>query len=277
MGIWSGPPVTGTCSVTHLVFPGQGHYPAESACLEHRLAQLGYPVQGIDPNLDPMGVVSLHRYQRRAGLTVTSIAWPAALARLGIWAGPPRAVLVGGDTVRSLARGQVALTFDDGPSVYTDDVLDVLARYDVPATFFPVGSAIGADTRVLRRAVREGHSVQNHTWDHAALTRLSDSSVYSQLDRTSDFVQSTTGIRPSCYRPPFGVTSARVRSVARAWWLYPEILWTADTSDYQRPSPSTIVARSLATADGRGLIILFHDGGGNRSNTVAALPASSPA
>jgi peptidoglycan/xylan/chitin deacetylase (PgdA/CDA1 family) len=217
-------------------------------------------------------VATLHRYQRRAGLTVTDIAWPATLVHLRIWAGPPRAVLVGGDTVRSLAPLQVALTFDDGPSIYTDDVLDVLARYDVPATFFPVGSAVGANARVLRRAVRQGNSVQNHTWDHAALTKLSDSSVYNELERTSDVVQSATGVRPSCYRPPYGATSARVRAVARAARLYPEMFWTEDTSDYRGPPPSTIIGRALASADGRGLIILFHDGGGNRSNTVAALP-----
>jgi peptidoglycan/xylan/chitin deacetylase (PgdA/CDA1 family) len=272
MDVWSGNAVWGRCRVTHAVHPGRGSRSAETRCVERRLAQLGYPVTGIDRNLDPVSVASLRRYQRRLGLPVSGVAWPATLRRLRIWSGPPPAVLVGGDSVVAVGRRQVALTFDDGPSAYTVGVLDALARYGVQATFFPVGYAVAPRVPLLRRAVREGHSVQNHSWDHPSLPTLDSGSLYRQFDRTSDVVEAATGIRPTCYRPPYGSTSSRVRSVARSAGLYPEILWNVNPSDYLRPSPSTLVARSLASADGRGLIIGLHDGGGIRSSTVAALP-----
>jgi peptidoglycan/xylan/chitin deacetylase (PgdA/CDA1 family) len=150
-------------------------------------------------------------------------------------------------------------------------VLDILAQTRVRATFFVVGDRVGSGTSILRRARNEGHSVQNHSWSHANLTQLSDSGIHAQLTSTSNAIQSAIGARPRCYRPPYGATNPRVQPVAGSAGVYPEVLWNADTSDYQRPPPSTIVQRALANADGRGLIILLHDGGGPRGNTVAAL------
>ncbi len=170
-------------------------------------------------------------------------------------------------------RFTVALTFDDGPSVWTGAVLDVLDRKGVPGTFFVVGRYVtGSAADAVARASADGHSVQNHSWSHPVLTTLSSSAVAGELDRTSDVVEAVTGIRPRCLRPPYGATSDRVRSVAASVGLG-EVLWNVDPSDYLNPSPATIAARVITRADGRPLVVGLHDGGGSRANTVAALPA----
>jgi len=168
-------------------------------------------------------------------------------------------------------RGQVALTFDDGPSAYTQAVLDVLADKGVHATFFVIGDYVNASTAPLLEAMSAaGHSVQNHTRSHPHLAPLSDVQIVEQLATTSDRVEQATGVRPSCFRPPYGSTGPRVRSVAASRGLS-EVLWSTDTSDFERPGAEVIVARALADADGRPLTILMHDGGGTRNQTIAAL------
>ena len=104
-------------------------------------------------------------------------------------------------------RGQVALTFDDGPSAYTQAVLDVLADKGVHATFFVIGDYVNASTAPLLEAMSAaGHSVQNHTRSHPHLAPLSDVQIVEQLATTSDRVEQATGVRPSCFRPPYGST-----------------------------------------------------------------------
>ena len=117
-----------------------------------------------------------------------------------------------------------------------------------------------------------GHSVQNHSRSHPHLASLPDGQIAEQLSSTSDRVEQATGIRPSCFRPPYGSTSPHVRSVAANLGLS-EVMWSTDTSDFERPGATVITARALADADGRPLNILMHDGGGSRSQTVAALGA----
>jgi peptidoglycan/xylan/chitin deacetylase (PgdA/CDA1 family) len=150
--------------------------------------------------------------------------------------------------------------------------LDVLDRYHVLATFFVVGVHVPGGADVVARAFEAGHSVQNHTWSHPSLTRLSLSAVADQLTRTSAAITAITGTAPSCYRPPGGSTSHRVRAVGSSLGLA-EVRWNVDPADYRRPSPAAIAQRVLAAADGRPLVVLLHDGGGDRRNTVAALPA----
>lgn len=104
------------------------------------------------------------------------------------------------------------------------------------------------------------------------LSSLSNGAIASELTRTADAVQAVTGERPTCFRPPYMASNARVRSVAATVGMGLEVLWNVETTDYQRPSPTTIVHRAVSQADGRGLILLMHDGGGSRTNTVAALP-----
>jgi len=165
---------------------------------------------------------------------------------------------------------QVALTFDDGPSaVYTPQILDILKRYDVPATFFVIGRQAAESPALLRRMAAEGHSVQNHTWSHAWLTRYSDASIIDQLTRASLVVEEQTGETPHCYRPPFGAVNDRVRALAGSLGLT-TIMWDVDPWDWKHPG-SSVVASHVLRHTGGGDIVLFHDTAG--WSTLGALPA----
>lgn len=165
---------------------------------------------------------------------------------------------------------QVALTFDDGPSAaYTPQILDILQRYGVPATFFVVGQQAAQNPGLIRRMAAEGHSVQNHTWSHAWLTRYSDAAIADQLLRASRVIEELAGEAPHCYRPPFMAVSNRVRSVGAGLGLA-TIMWDVDPFDWKRPGSSAVTARVLG-ATGGGDIVLFHDTAG--WSTVGALPA----
>lgn len=167
--------------------------------------------------------------------------------------------------------GQVALTFDDGPDpTWTPQVLDVLDRYGVKATFFVLGSNAVRYPDLVREIVARGHSLGNHTWSHADLTRLSGGAVVDQLRSTNDVLTGIANYEPSCARPPYRATSATVQNIIASLGMRPA-LWNVDTNDYLRPGVGVIVRRALAVRpDG---VILMHDGGGDRSQTVAALPA----
>lgn len=167
---------------------------------------------------------------------------------------------------------EVALTFDDGPSAYTLPMLAALAREGVPATFFTVGTEAAANPGLLVAEADAGMSVEDHTWDHANLTTLPPAGIDSELTRSADAVQAAIGRRPSCFRPPGGNTDATVVAEGTKLGLS-QILWNVDPSDYLRPGTNVIASRVLSTATGKGLVIGMHDGGGDRSQTVAALPA----
>jgi peptidoglycan/xylan/chitin deacetylase (PgdA/CDA1 family) len=167
---------------------------------------------------------------------------------------------------------QTALTFDDGPdATYTPQILAVLAAAGVPATFFTVGYEGAARPDLLRAEAAAGDSVEDHTWDHPDLTRLSSPEVASELSSTADVIQQATGVRPSCFRPPYEATNSTVVSIAAGLGLT-QTLWNVDPRDWSRPGVSSIVNNVLSNSNGRGVIILMHDGGGDRSQTVAALP-----
>jgi peptidoglycan/xylan/chitin deacetylase (PgdA/CDA1 family) len=166
----------------------------------------------------------------------------------------------------------VALTFDDGPhSKFTGEVLDVLARYDVRATFFCVGlNAVSMDRQVARMADL-GHCVSNHTWSHPYLPDLSATELREQVERTRDALYRIAGQKWPLMRPPYGSLTP---SVLANWVGYDEkiALWEATAEDWAMPGAEVIADRILA-ATKPGSIILLHDGGGDRSQTVAALPA----
>jgi peptidoglycan/xylan/chitin deacetylase (PgdA/CDA1 family) len=165
----------------------------------------------------------------------------------------------------------VLLTFDDGPDPkYTPQILDILETYGAKATFFEVGREISRHPELTLRIHQLGHSVQNHTWTHADLRKLSWTSFKDQIENTDEAIRAQTGYTPRCLRPPYGGVSTLVTK--RAASLSKElVLWSVDSRDWTRPGQAAIVQRVL-TGVHSGSVILFHDGGGNRSQTVAALP-----
>ena len=172
----------------------------------------------------------------------------------------PRA---GKGTKQRKYRGTVYLTFDDGPSIYTPAVLDILRRTNSTATFFQLGMRREQFPRAAARIRREGSNIGNHTYDHPNLTLLSPQGVRRQLQN---------GPRSRCARPPYGATSRTVRRAIRRLGAR-EVLWTADTLDWTQPGVARIVARATSAEVKAGSIILMHDGGGAREQTVAALPS----
>ncbi|HET9631880.1 MAG TPA: polysaccharide deacetylase family protein [Terrabacter sp.] len=167
--------------------------------------------------------------------------------------------------------GTVYLTFDDGPSyTYTPQILSVLRKYGVRAVFFEVGQNITWYPWITRNLRYYGNLIGNHTWSHPYLTSLSDYWVNWQLNR----MESALGYRPRCVRPPYGATSYRIQAIIAARGQR-HILWTVDPSDWARPGTWTIVDRVLHYVRD-GSRILLHDGGGDRSQTVAALDLLIP-
>ncbi|GAA5022569.1 hypothetical protein GCM10023258_13000 [Terrabacter aeriphilus] len=176
-----------------------------------------------------------------------------------------------GSTVAVAYAGTVYLTFDDGPhATWTPRMLAVLRKYGVHAVFFEVGENVSWYPSITRSLCSYGNLIGNHTWSHPDLTALSTTSVTSQLNR----MESALGYRPRCVRPPYGATNSRIATIIanRGQRL---ILWTVDPRDWSRPGTTTIVNRVLAAVRD-GSRILMHDGGGDRSQSVAALDLLIP-
>ncbi len=165
------------------------------------------------------------------------------------------------------------LTFDDGPHpTWTPAVLDVLERYRVTATFFVLGSNVSRYPRIIERIVEGGHEAENHTFDHIWLSKADREDIVAQVTSTDDALHAVAGasVDPiECLRPPYAATNERAVRVA-AELGKSMVLWSIDPQDWRRPGTEQIASHILANVR-PGAIILMHDGGGERSQTVAAL------
>ena len=166
----------------------------------------------------------------------------------------------------------MALTFDDGPSpTYTPQVLQILVADHVPASFEIVGENGAAYPQILRQEVTDGMVLVNHTWTHVDLTTLAASGWPGQVDQTDALLQGVTGHPARCLRPPYGFTDAAVVTQLGQRGLA-ELSWDVDPSDYLLPGAAVIAQRVLGALH-PGAIVILHDGGGDRSQTVGALPS----
>jgi peptidoglycan-N-acetylglucosamine deacetylase len=169
------------------------------------------------------------------------------------------------------SKRMVALTFDDGPSGRTPAILRVLAHHHAHATFFVVGRAMRGMEPVLRHIASSGSELADHTYSHANLLALSARGRTRQLRWTTQLVHNATGIQARFFRPPYGATGPAVNRLGRSLGLVP-VLWSVDSRDWQLPGTKAIVKRVLANVK-PGSIVLLHDGGGDRRETLRALPA----
>ena len=177
-----------------------------------------------------------------------------------------------GEPVYTLQDGPkvVALTIDDGPSrEYTPQILAILRRYGIIASFSMVGQSAAAFPEVAREVAAAGHMIVNHTWNHYNLGYLPAVAVQEEISRATDAIHTATGERPRMFRAPYGVWPRAVFSYCAQVGLTP-LAWSVDPRDWSRPGARTIV-REILSGTRAGSIILEHDGGGNRSQTVAAL------
>ncbi|MFI5009820.1 MAG: polysaccharide deacetylase family protein [Solirubrobacterales bacterium] len=174
--------------------------------------------------------------------------------------------------VQGGARGnEVALTFDDGPGPYTQQLVNTLNALHVQATFFAIGLEERYFSAGTLQELRSGDAVENHTETHPMMAQLSPHDQREQLQEQIYRIQLLGGPTPRLFRPPFGSFDATTfRELRRLHLLM--ILWSTDTGDYARPGVQAIEQRAIAGAH-PGAIILMHDAGGDRSETVAALPA----
>ncbi|WP_237307634.1 polysaccharide deacetylase family protein [Streptomyces alboflavus] len=169
----------------------------------------------------------------------------------------------------------MVLSFDDGPDPrYTTDILRVLRRHDARAMFFVCGEMAAAHPDLLRAMVDDGHVIGNHTWSHPLLPRLSRASIHRQMERTCDIVDATVGRPPEWFRAPYGAWNRAAFELGAELGMEP-LAWTVDTLDWRTPGTGTIVRRVLGGA-GPGVVVLSHDAGGDRSQSVQALRAYLP-
>ncbi|POX53115.1 oligosaccharide deacetylase [Streptomyces sp. Ru71] len=189
---------------------------------------------------------------------------------------PPRTPVRSEPLLSMPARGRTMyLTFDDGPDPrYTPDILDTLREYDVRATFFVCGEMASYNRDLLARMADEGHVVGNHTWTHPLLTQLDRAEIRDEMERTSDIIEDTYGERPRWFRAPYGAWNRAAFQLGAAMGMEP-LAWTVDTEDWTTPGTRAIV-RAVEDGAGPGVVVLSHDAGGDRSQSVRALRSYLP-
>lgn len=147
-----------------------------------------------------------------------------------------------------------AVTFDDGPSDYTDTIMGDFAAAGSHASFMVEGQHAVIYPQQIRDEIAQGHTVCNHTWDHPALTDLTSAQVRDQLTRTDDAVERICGVRPAHVRPPYGFFDDTVAQASP----HPLVLWDVDSLDWKEPGQSVVHDKILREAKA-GSIVLMHD------------------
>ena len=180
--------------------------------------------------------------------------------------------LLGATAVAGSGEKVLYLTFDDGPGDETVEILDLLRENDAKAVFFALGQELAHETDLGRRIVAEGHVLANHTWSHEDLTALDASGREEEVRQTGKLLEQL-GSDSRCVRPPYGATDEDVADDLDAWELT-QVLWSVDTEDWTGPGAATIATRLLEAESGD--VVLMHDGGSDRTQTVEALREALP-
>jgi peptidoglycan/xylan/chitin deacetylase (PgdA/CDA1 family) len=180
----------------------------------------------------------------------------------------PIAQQVAGNPLSRTGTGSIRLTFDDGPGAYTEQVLDVLKKYNVHATFYIIGRNVPGHASTLQRIHNEGHEIGNHSFTHSDLTRMPGAAIQQEIASTQAAIAQASGVTPTAFRPPYGAQNQTVRDIAASMGLSVN-LWSVDPEDWSQPGTNTITQRVLST-DGPGSVVLLHI---LHQQTVDALPA----
>ena len=194
-------------------------------------------------------------------LTAT-IEKPAAPAQPPVQAGRP--------THDGAGKPILYFTFDDGPGPFTPQVLDILAANNAHGTFFMVGPYAANDPGMVDRVRSGGHAIGNHSWNHPQFTTLSSANVISEIESTDQHIGGS-----KCVRPPYGDTNGQVAATISSLGKS-QTLWDIDTLDWTKPGSDQLVSTIVDSAR-PGSIVLMHDGGAGREQTVAALSEVLPA
>jgi len=162
-------------------------------------------------------------------------------------------------------RKRITIGFDDGPSDFTLKVLRVLRQYGAHATFFEIGQEAAGRTRIMRKVLAQGDEIGNHSLHHETLPSS------ESLHETNHLIHAATGFRPCDFRPPDGHVDSALIARAHAEHLV-TVNWDVDPRDWANPGVGSIASNVIRHAR-NGSIVVMHDGGGDRSQTVAALPS----
>ncbi len=164
----------------------------------------------------------------------------------------------------------MVLTFDDGPDpLHTPHILDILRTHDVRAMFFLCGEMADGNPDLVRAIADDGHTIGNHSWTHPLFTELSRARIRDELGRTGDVIEKLTGAPPLWCRAPYGVWNRDTFEIGAAMDMEP-MAWTVDSLDWTEPGVTSIVRR-IREGAAPGAVVLSHDAGGDRSQSVAAL------
>ena len=175
---------------------------------------------------------------------------------------------------------KIALTFDDGPDrKYTPQILNILKKYNVPATFFVIGANANINPDIVRQEFQQGDEIGSHTYSHPNITEISANQLNFELDSTQSLLEGILGRKTVLFRPPYA-EDIEPETPDQAKPLvytsnegYYTVAMHIDPQDWSSPGVDTIVNSTISSAEnGDGNVVLLHDGGGNRDETVAALP-----
>ncbi|MDR3304960.1 MAG: polysaccharide deacetylase family protein [Clostridiales Family XIII bacterium] len=192
---------------------------------------------------------------------------PAGAA--GIGGGKPPAA--GASVIADPSKPMLALTFDDGPSPYTAQILDVLTKYGGNGTFCVVGNRVESFSDTARLITAQGSQIMGHSWDHKQLTKLSNEEIISELNETIRVINDATGVSPVMYRPPYGAVNDTLKAVSKDLGLS-LVNWSVDTRDWESRNADAVYANIMKDAR-NGSIILCHDLYESTANAVArAIP-----
>ncbi len=152
----------------------------------------------------------------------------------------------------------VALTFDDGPSPFTDRLLQILKDNDAKATFFLIGNKVAANPAAAKRIAEAGMEIGSHTWEHPNMTTIPEADIAGQFSRANDAIKAATGRTPTLYRPAGGLSNAAVRQTAEKFGQA-EILWDVIPFDWANDSNTAATRYMLMRQIKPGSVVLFHD------------------
>lgn len=155
--------------------------------------------------------------------------------------------------VQEIQSPKIALTFDDGPSIYTEELLDGLKERNVQATFFIIGKSAEKYPEIVKRESEEGHLIGNHTYNHVKITKLSEEEAKKELAKTNELLEKLTQEKVEYVRPPFGVWQKKLEDFG----MHP-VMWTIDPLDWTTENVDEIVNKVVTEADENDMILL-HD------------------
>ncbi|WP_292842216.1 polysaccharide deacetylase family protein [Nostoc sp. NMS8] len=166
----------------------------------------------------------------------------------------------------------IALTFDDGPGPKnTAQILEILKKNNIKATFFMIGEMVKYFPQVAKQVAADGHIIGNHTWHHW-YRRMDVATAANEIDRTAEIIYKTTGEKTTLFRPPGGFLNNGLVEYAENE-KYAVMMWSEESGDAERRSPQVpMLIKNVLKYAKPGAIVLMHDGGGNRSKSVKALP-----